>query len=68
MTFKTLILINIALILLSLASGVFFLRKDSNEDKRVVKSLTVRVVLSITLIALIIIGFVTGQITPHPVQ
>lgn len=68
MTFKTLILINILLILISLGSGVFFLQKDSNNDTRLVKSLTVRVVLSISLIALIVIGYATGQITPHAIQ
>jgi hypothetical protein len=68
MTFKTLILINILLILISLGSGVFFLQKDSNNETRLVKSLTVRVVLSISLIALIIIGYSTGQITPHAIQ
>ncbi len=68
MTFKTLIIINIALILASLGAGVFFLRKDGNKETRLVKSLTVRVGLSIALIALIIIGFATGQITPHGIQ
>ena len=68
MTFKTLIVINIVLILISLGSGVFFLRKDGNKETRLVKSLTIRVALSISLIALIIIGFATGQISPHPIQ
>jgi len=68
MTFKTLIIINIILILLSLFSGVFFLRDDTNKDTRLVKSLTIRVGLSIMLICLIIYGFTTGQLQPHPVQ
>ena len=68
MTIKTLIIINIILILLSLGAGVFFLRKDGNEETRVVKSLTVRVILSITLISLIIVGYLTGQIQPHGIQ
>ena len=68
MTIKTLIIINIVLILISLGAGVFFLRKDGNEETRVVKSLTVRVILSITLIGLIIIGYITGSIQPHQIQ
>ena len=68
MTIKTLIIINIILILISLAAGVLFLRKDGNEDTRVVKSLTVRVILSITLIGLIIVGYLTGSIQPHAIQ
>ncbi len=55
------------LILLSLLSGVVFLFKDSGDQKRVVTSLTVRVVLSIVLIVLLVVGYFTGQIHPHGV-
>lgn len=68
MTIKTLIILNIILILISLGAGVFFLRKDGNNETRVVKSLTVRVALSISLIVLIVIGYMTGSIQPHPIQ
>ena len=68
MSFKTLIVINIALILISLGAGVFYLRKDGNEDTRVVKMLTIRVILSISLIVLIIAGYLTGNIQPHGIQ
>ena len=62
---KILAIIILGLILLSLASGVVFLFKDSGNQKRVVTSLTVRVALSIALIIVLIIGFLTGQIQPH---
>lgn len=65
---KTLIIINLLLILISLGSGVFFLAKDDGKTTRVVKSLTVRVALSFTLIALLLIGYMTGSITPHQIQ
>ena len=65
---KTLVIINLVLILLSLASGVFFLARDDGKTLRVVKSLTLRVVLSFTLIALLIIGYMTGAIVPHPIH
>lgn len=68
MSFKILIIINIALILISLGAGVFYLRKDGNEDTRVVKMLTIRVILSISLIVLIISGYLTGNIQPHGIQ
>lgn len=68
MTFKTLIIINIILILASLGAGVFYLRKDSSEQTRVVKTLTIRVILSISLIALIIVGYLMGEIRPHSIQ
>lgn len=65
---KTLIIINLLLILVSLASGVFFLAKDDGKTLRVVQSLTVRVALSATLIALLLIGYFSGAITPHQIQ
>ena len=65
---KTLIIINLCLILASLASGVFFLAKDDGKTLRVVQSLTIRVALSVTLIALLLIGYYTGAITPHQIQ
>ena len=65
---KALILLNFALILVSLASGVLFLAKDDGKTTRVVRSLTFRIVLSFTLIALLIFGFLTGQIGPHPID
>ena len=68
MTIKTLILINLVLILLSLASGVFFLAKDNGKSNRVVSSLTIRVLLSFSLIILISVGYLTGAITPHAVH
>ncbi len=65
MLFKTLILINLGLILLSLASGVVFLARDNGKSRRVVASLTFRIVLSFTLIGLLIVGYYTGAISPH---
>lgn len=66
--FKILILINLGLILLSLASGVFFLAKDDGKSNRVVTSLTIRVALSFTLIILVVTGFFTGAIVPNNIQ
>lgn len=65
---KTLIIINLVLILASLASGVVFLAKDDGKTLRVVQSLTLRVALSFTLIGLLLIGYFTGAITPHQIQ
>ena len=62
---KILAIVILGLILISLASSVVFLFKDSGNQNRVVTSLTVRVALSIALIAVLIIGFLTGQIQPH---
>ncbi|HRJ51391.1 MAG TPA: twin transmembrane helix small protein [Candidatus Thiothrix moscowensis] len=67
MWFKVLIVINLLLILISLVSGVFFLAKDNGNSNRVVTSLTTRVALSVFLICLLIVGYLTGQIAPHGV-
>ena len=62
---KTLIIINFILILISLFSGVIFLAKDDGKSNRVVTSLTVRVVLSITLFILIFVAYYMGDLKPH---
>lgn len=67
MWFKVLIIINLALILISLISGVFFLAKDDGKSNRVIASLTTRVALSVFLIGLLVLGYFTGQIVPHGV-
>jgi hypothetical protein len=65
---KTLIVINFILILLSLASGMFFLAKDDGKTNRVVTSLTVRVVLSISLFILLFVGYYFGELKPHGIS
>jgi len=62
---KILIFVLMALILVSLSGGLFFLSRDKGGSKRAVYSLTARVVLSITLFLLLITGFLTGLIQPH---
>jgi len=63
--FKTLIAINFILILVSLISGIFFLAKDGDQSTRVVVSLTLRVILSFSLVIMLIAGWYFGEITPH---
>jgi len=62
---KTLIVINFILILVSLLSGVVFLAKDDGKTNRVVTSLTVRIVLSVTLFILLFAGYYFGDLKPH---
>ena len=59
-----LIFVLIFLILMPLNGG-FFLTKDTGKAKRTVYSLTIRVVLSVRLFLLLILGFVGGQLQPH---
>ncbi|OOY36176.1 MFS transporter [Solemya velum gill symbiont] len=65
---KTLIIINLVLILASLGSGMLFLAKDDGKGNRVVTSLTIRVALSFTLIGLILVGYFSGNLVPHQIQ
>jgi hypothetical protein len=54
-------------IVASLGSGLFHLVKDKGESKRMVRALTVRVVLSVALFVLLIIAWSQGLIQPHHV-
>jgi len=59
---KIVVLLFIVFILGSLFSALFFLVKDKGQSKRAVKALTIRVVLSIVLFALLMLGFHFGLI------
>jgi len=66
MLIKVLIVLVLLAIIASLGSGLFFMIKDKEGNrKRMANSLTVRIVLSITLFVLLIIAFQQGLIQPH---
>jgi len=65
--FKAVIVILLLCIFASLTGGLAFLVRDKGQTERTVKSLTVRIALSILLFVLLIVGFATGLITPHGV-
>ena len=67
MFFKLPIIIILGFIVFSLAQGMYFLAKDdgSRDKTRVVKSLTIRIVLSLTLFGLRLAGYFFGAIQPH---
>ena len=50
-------------IVASLGSALYYLVKDRGRSDRMVKALAVRVVLSLTLFALLMLGFYFGFIT-----
>ena len=62
---KIVILILLFAVIVSLFSGLFFIYKDKGQSDRAVKALTVRIVLSIIVFALLIggyyFGFIPGQ-------
>jgi hypothetical protein len=65
--YKLPVLLVLGFIVFSLGQGMYFLAKDDGEvDKtRVVKALTVRIVLSLTLFGLLILGYFLGILEPH---
>ena len=62
MPVKSIIIILIIGILLSLASSLFFLFKDRGEGQRTVYVLGIRVTLAILLIILVAYGLSTGEL------
>ena len=63
--YKIIVVINFLLVLISLGAGAVFLGKDGNEGKRVLTALTVRIVLSISLVLLLVVGYYFGLIVPN---
>jgi len=65
--YKLPVLLVLGFIVFSLAEGMYFLAKDDGDvnKTRVVKALTVRIVLSLTLFGLLILGYFTGVLEPH---
>ena len=65
--YKLPVLLVLGFIVFTLAEGMYFLAKDDGDvnKTRVVKALTVRIVLSITLFGLLMIGYFTGILEPH---
>ena len=61
---KILVAIAFLLIIGSLASALFFLMKDKGKSNRTVHALALRVGLSITLFALLLISYRLGWISP----
>jgi hypothetical protein len=60
---KIVVILFLLFIVGSLGSALYFLIKDRGQSDRMVKALTVRVVLSVVLFALLMLGFYLGLIT-----
>ena len=60
---KFLIVMTLAAIVASLATGLFHLVKDEGQSKRMVNALTVRIALSV----LLFVAWKGGMIQPHGV-
>ncbi len=62
---KILIIAFFLVIVYNLGAGLYYMMVDKGTTARTVKALTRRIVLSVALIALIVIGFLTGFIRLH---
>ncbi|MYM70722.1 MULTISPECIES: twin transmembrane helix small protein [Duganella] len=65
---KIAIAIAFMLILGSLGSALFFLMRDKGRSNNTVRSLAVRVALSITLFLLILLAYKLGYIQPKGIR
>lgn len=62
---KIFIVVFLFAIIAALASGLVFLVRDTGDERRTVKALTWRIGLSVVLIALLVLGYLTGLVQPH---
>jgi hypothetical protein len=62
---KFVIIACLLLIVLSMASGLFYLVSDKGESKKMVTALSIRVGLSVLLFAFLLIAWSQGLLEPH---
>jgi hypothetical protein len=63
---KITVIVLLLAIVATLFSSVFFLVKDDSGKRRTLALLKLRVALSLTLIAFVILAYLMGWIHPHP--
>lgn len=64
---KLIIVILLLFVVGSLFSALYFLIKDSSGSRRVIKSLSWRIALSLFILLLLFAGIQSGLIIPHDV-
>ncbi len=64
---KPLIVIVLVAIVISLGSALFHLSSGKGDSKKMLRSLTIRISLSVALFLLILLGAKFGLISPHSV-
>ncbi|GMQ75800.1 MAG: hypothetical protein BMS9Abin01_1058 [Gammaproteobacteria bacterium] len=65
---KILVIVIFLGIVVSMGSALFFLIKDKGQSDRTLRALTVRIVVSMALFALLFVLWGLGLISPHGVQ
>ena len=64
---KVLIVVVLLAILASLGFALFRLQRERGRSTGTVRALTVRIILSVVLFLLLVLGFLTGIVVPHGV-
>ena len=62
---KFLVLVLLAGILVSLFSGLVYLKRDPGDSRRMLRALTFRISLSVLLFLVLLIAWRSGAIQPH---
>lgn len=57
---KIILLVLLGLVVISLFSGLYFMYRDKGKSRRTVIALTIRVALSATIFAIVMVGFLMG--------
>ena len=55
-------------IVIALGSGLFYLIRGKGDGRDVAKSLTIRIVISISLFLLLFLAFAMGWMKPHGIK
>ena len=63
--FKGLVILLLLSVLVSLFSGLVFLVRDKGRSERTLKSLALRIAISLALFLILFIGLASGLIRPH---
>jgi hypothetical protein len=64
---KSIIIIGLIAVLVSLGTALFFLVSGKGSSVNLAKALTARIALSLTIFILIMIAFALGWIKPHSI-
>ena len=65
MIFKIVVIVLLLIVILSLGQALFHFVKDGGDSDKMLKSLTWRIGLSVSIFILLLIGQAMGWITPH---
>jgi cytochrome bd-type quinol oxidase subunit 2 len=66
--FRVVVLLALVAIVVSLGSALYHLSRGTQQDSaKLARALTVRIVLSLALFALIMIAWFAGVVTPHAI-